>query len=362
MIHEHPAAQLQEAWIHTIRDQAKEAEAAGRLQPAQLQLAYAQQWFKMLVPEQYTGSALVLPQVVRLEEAIAWADGSMGWVVTLCSGAGWFGGFITPALAQQIFAGADACLAGSGAATGTAEILPEGYKVSGRWLHASGAPHNTIFTANCVLTEKGVPLTNEAGEPVIKPFAFYRAEVTIVDTWTSFGLVATASHAFEISNLVVPAERAFALDERSAIIDHPLYHYPFLQLAEITLAANLSGMAIHFIDEATALVPFKRAAEQTILQQAIQQATMAMQEARQSFYAAIDSSWQQLEDHKSITQSTLQEVSDAARKLAVQSRRLTDELYPYCGLAAAAKDSTINRIWRDLHTASQHSLLVFPRN
>jgi alkylation response protein AidB-like acyl-CoA dehydrogenase len=146
------------------------------------------------------------------------------------------------------------------------------------------------------------------------------------------------------------------------LIDLPLYHYPFLQLAEITLAANLSGMALHFIEEAAALLPFKRAAEQPVLQQGIQQATAALQEIRHAFYTVIDASWQQLERNKTITAGTLQQVSDAARTLAQQSRYLIDELYPYCGLAAAAKESNINRVWRDLHTASQHSLLVYPRN
>jgi hypothetical protein len=76
---------------------------------------------------------LALLQAVRLEEAIAEAEGSCGWVVTRCAGAGWFAGFLPPALAREVVATAGMCLAGSGAATGTAQRTAEGWRINGRW-------------------------------------------------------------------------------------------------------------------------------------------------------------------------------------------------------------------------------------
>src|SRR5690606_14262993 len=111
-----------------------------------------------------------LPQAVRLEEALAWADGSLGWTLTLCAGANWFAGFLDSGLAKEIFADKKVCLAGSGAATGTAEVIPEGYLLHGKWRYATGAPHATMITANCVITEDGKPLLNIDGSPVIKAF------------------------------------------------------------------------------------------------------------------------------------------------------------------------------------------------
>jgi hypothetical protein len=97
------------------------------LHPAQLQLVYEQQWFNLLAPAVYGGLQTPLPELIKLEEALSWADGSLGWVVTLCCGAGWFGGFIDPTIAQQIYSDPKACLAGSGAPTGTATITGDGY-------------------------------------------------------------------------------------------------------------------------------------------------------------------------------------------------------------------------------------------
>src|SRR4051812_12420303 len=98
----HPSYLLKPEWVKTIRDTAAEAEKLAQLHPDQLSLVYEQGWFKFLVPKAYSGLQLPLPDMVRLEESLAWANGSLGWVVTLCSGAGWFGGFLAADTAHEI--------------------------------------------------------------------------------------------------------------------------------------------------------------------------------------------------------------------------------------------------------------------
>lgn len=60
-----------------------------------------------------------------------------------------------------------------------------------------------------------------------------------------------------------------------------------------------------------------------------------------------------------IEEAVLKEVSRLSRELSHQSRNIVDTLYPYAGLEAAKKETELNRVWRDLHTASQHALLTF---
>jgi hypothetical protein len=57
--------------------------------------------------------------------------------------------------------------------------------------------------------------------------------------------------------------------------------------------------------------------------------------------------------------SGYEDVSRTSHALAVVARQWVDTLYPYAGLGAANVGSEINRVWRDVHTASQHPLLVF---
>lgn len=356
----HPSALLQPEWVSLIRQFAPEAEKLGQLHPAQLDLVYRQQWFNLLAPKAYGGLQIPLTELVRLEEALSWADGSLGWVVTLCSGAGWFGGFLDPSLAGQIYSDKKACLAGSGAATGTATMSGNGYVINGSWKYASGVHHATYITVNCEIVDANGTVLKD-GVPLVLPFVIDRKDVKLVNGWKYVGMIATGSDAYTINNLYVDKSRCFEIDPPAAIIKDQLYTYPFLQLAEATLAANLSGMAIHFIDlcvpafanKATNLRRVNEA-NALVMDEALTACTQLLNQVRDTFFTAVDTSWQDADNA-----NKLNAVSSSSRVLAKVARECVDELYPYCGLLAASPDTEINRVWRDLHTASQHALLTF---
>lgn len=361
----HPSSVLTQQQIELIRENAFIAEYDKNISPAMLSLVYEQGWFKLLVPQVYGGVEMLLPELVKLEEAISWADGSLGWVVTLCAGAGWFGGFLDPSFARHIFDDEKVCLAGSGAATGTAEIVDEGYKINGKWMHASGAPQATVFTANCTITKDSVAVKDEAGNSKVLSFTFLKDEVNIIPQWKAMGMVATASFPYEVKDVVVPANRSFKIDISALQIDAPLYRYPFLQLAEATLAANISGMAMHFIDLCEVLFESKQKKSGALLASdehvftALLRAKEDMKEARTNMYHALELSWEQGVTHEVISGELLHMVSVSSRNLAKTSRQSVNELYPFCGLTAAYSDTELNRVWRDINTAGQHALLVF---
>ncbi|MCJ8210589.1 acyl-CoA dehydrogenase [Mucilaginibacter sp. RS28] len=360
----HPSELLKPEWVKIIRGEAMAAEQAGLLQAGQLELIYQQQWFKILVPKIYGGLELPLPEVVRLEEAFAWADGSLGWVITLCAGAGWFGGFLQPKVAEQIFADPKACLAGSGASTGTALKTADGYQLSGSWKYASGIKHATHFTANCIIRQGEETLPDADGNPLIIPFVIDRADAELIPAWKYVGMMGTGSHAFKMNEVKVPASRSFKIEAESAVVKNPLYTYPFLQLAETTLAANLSGMALHFIDlcepifEERIQIKKLTAYQHSVLKEALQEEKENLRNLRRFFYEALDQSWNSFTSGKH-TEAELKTVSQTSRVLALASRESVDRLYPYCGLIAASPDTEINQVWRDIHTASQHTLLTF---
>jgi alkylation response protein AidB-like acyl-CoA dehydrogenase len=355
----HPSKQLTADQITIIRNDAATAESDGKLQPAQLELVYKERWFKMLVPNLYSGLELSLPQEVQLIEAISWADGSMGWAVTLCTGAGWFGGFVDAKLSDKIFANPKVCLAGSGAPGGTAFLDGDGYKISGTWKYASGALHATHFTANCIINSPD-------GKAEICAFIFDEKDVIVHSAWNYNGMVATGSHSFEVKDLHVGADRCFKIDPAFAVMPNPLYQYPFHQLAEATLAVNISGLAIHFIDLCEGLFAEKKVNknltpnQQTELDEVLAKAIKKINAVRPGFHTTMYHSWTDyLGNNKKDPAVNLQKVSAISRKLAKTSLQVVDELFPYCGLIAASTGSEINRVWRDIHTASQHALLTF---
>jgi alkylation response protein AidB-like acyl-CoA dehydrogenase len=361
----HPSKFIDETDVSSIRSTAAEAGQMGMLHPEQLRVVYKNKWFKLLVPEVYTGLQITLPDLVRLQEAISWTDGSTGWVVTLCSGAGWFGGFISLETAG-LFNDPKVCLAGSGAAGGTADITETGYIINGTWKYASGAHHATHITANCIIKKNGEPVLDDDGEPLVLPFIFDKKEVNVLPAWKYIGMVATGSDAFEIKNLVVAANRQFKIDPAATIVPDPLYQYPFLQLAEATLAVNMSGIAIHFMDLCEGIFqdkikqPRLTGDQKVLLINELDQAKNNINLAREMYFEAIDQSWNIIKKENAVPNEQLNRVSITSRRLAQLARETVDRLYPLCGLIAASTETEINRSWRDLHTASQHALLTFP--
>src|SRR5688500_11496235 len=243
-----PSEILQPGIVEKIRAEAADAEASRCLTAIQHNIIVEQQWFNMYVPKSYGGLGLQLPEILKLEEAIAWADGSTGWVVTLCSGAAWFVGFLSPSMIKEVFNDSQVCFAGSGSVTGTAEKTGEGYEVNGYWKYATGSLLATVFTMNCHVVENGLKLYKADGSPVIKSFLLKRLEVKIHNTWHAMGMIATGSHSFEVSNVFVSSDRAFIIGPDHATSDNIIFQYPFLQLAETTLAVNISGMAWRFVE------------------------------------------------------------------------------------------------------------------
>ncbi len=342
--------------------EAPEAEAAGRLTERQLEIIHDAGWFRMFVPRECGGLQLPLPEALLLEESLAAVDGSLGWTVTLCSGAGLFAGFVQAGLRDLMFRDPRLCIGGSGAPSGTAERVAAGWRVSGHWHFATGTPHLTAFSTNCRIMENGRPITDAEGNEQIRSFLFLPEEVSPRDDWNVMGLRATASRSFRIDDLVVPENRSFLIRPEAATLADPVYRYPFLQFAELTLAANFGGMGLAFLDCFGQSLDAHggTGARKHLRAEALHAAAGDLELLRSKFHGAAAASWTAMNESQGIPGAMLQELSAASRGLAAGVRHMVTELYPYAGLVAADPRTRINRIWRDLFTATQHSLLTYP--
>ena len=349
--------------IDILRSQSHLAEQDGKLTAAQLDIIYKEKWFNMYVPPAYGGLGYSLPKAIQLIETLAWVDGSIGWVVTLGSGANLFLGYMNARQTSFFFNGAKACLAGSEANTGTAIPVEGGYIISGKWKYATGSAHATAFTANCVLQKDDV--AEETSVAAAGSFIFNRAEVTIGDDWNSIGMRATSSNSFFVDKLFVPSDRQFFIDPAKAVLPDPIFQFPFLQFAEVTLAANFSGMVMHYTEECRKLLE-KRIINKTLpveqsceILELLGRAITGMEKNRDMFYHALISVWESGEDERKWNPKHLYNLSVTSKKMVKELLKIVDGLHPYTGMEGASRSSLINRIWRDIHTASQHQLVIF---
>ncbi|MBN3519844.1 acyl-CoA dehydrogenase [Algoriphagus lutimaris] len=342
------------------------AEKLGSLPDEWLELIYQEKWFKMFVPVELGGLAYSFPEALQIEERLARLDGSLGWTITLCAGAGWFVGFMNEQLRNSVFPASNLCLAGSGFVGGKADFVNGEYEISGSWTYASGALHATNFTANCEILENGKPLMDEEGNPLVKAFLLEKNEVEILDGWNYMGMIATGSHAFKAEKIKVPAYRAFEIKPDKTTLKDSIYKFPFLQFAEATLAVNVLGVSQHLIDlieESFWKRHYYRKYDQKHLsyfQKILEKKKKKLDKFRNEFYEEVDKSWDELGIHGKISKKNLKSLSKSARKLSHKCREYHAVLYPFSGLEAAKTHTELNRVWRDFNTVSQHALLIFP--
>lgn len=349
----YPRHFIAEHLAEALRNDAYEAEQRKTLHERQYAIILSQNWFNLYVPHVFGGLELPLPEILRIEEGIAWADASSAWVVTLCSGAAWFVGFLDRSLASGLFKSNSVCFAGSGALTGIADRTSGGYEINGYWPYATGSLFATAFTVNCLVRENGRQVYVADGSPLVNSFVLMRDEVKIHPTWHAMGMVATGSHSIEVKNVTIPASRSFIIHADHAVLENPVFRYPFLQLAETTLTVNLSGMACRFLDLCGVVSAEKN---NDMLAGKISESGERLKHARNIFYRQSDNAWHSLVTGREIPKPLLADVSNASHALVDCSREVIGMLYPYLGLEAADTGNEMNRIWRNFHTAGQHGL------
>lgn len=342
--------------------EAIQAEESGSLTEWMFNLAYRKQLFHLFVPQTYGGRQCDLPEALEWLEATSWLDGSLGWTTTLGAGAGLFGAFMDPELAQSVFDDPRQFITGSGFPGGKAAIKNDGYQVSGQWKYATGIDHATLITATCYITQNG-KVRQEGGEPILKAMAFYSQEVNWQSNWQSYGLKGTGSHNFEVDNINIPTKRSFTIQPSASKVEGLLYKYPFDPFAQATLATSLIGMAGRFHSEAKELILSRN---NTKLQEELPEPVRTelsssqnkFREARNLLYVAVEDSWKNLDMKDGLNQTLESRVSDQSRVSCKKALESTQQIYPFLGMSAINPKSVINRCWRDLHTASQHMLLT----
>lgn len=345
---------------------AAKAEQMAKLPSEWLEVIYREKWFQLFVPRELGGRGASLPESLKIEEELAFTDGSLGWTVTLCAGAGWFAGFFEKDLRKEVFQDPKVCLAGSGFVGGKADLQGEEYLVSGHWSYASGALHATHFTANCELLENGKAVLDQKGNPIVKAFILKKEEVEILDGWSYMGMIATGSHAFKTENLRVPLNRAFVILPEKATLKGAIYRYPFLQFAEVTLAVNILGITRHLIELIENAFKTRHAYRKfdkrhlDYFEKVFEKQDKKLKSLQKEFHSVIEFSWNELQKEGKISKSSLKKISKISRKLTQNCREISGKLYPFAGLEAAKTNTELNRVWRDFNTVSQHALLIFP--
>ncbi|WP_262148003.1 acyl-CoA dehydrogenase family protein [Chryseobacterium foetidum] len=296
------------------------------------------------VPKMYGGLGFRLNQGLQILFDWSKIDGSLGWMLTLCSGANFFSRNLKPDIAKELFSDSKTCFGGSGMIGGTAEKQSdETFLINGLWHFATGAPHLSHFTLNAKLLENGIPLLDKSGSEMIRSFVISKDKVEIIPNWKSMGMKATGTYSFKAENVKVSEEYSFVYDE--FFTDDVLDKIPFRIFADLTLLVNYLGMAAHFSEEA---IKIRSNLDLSSFNK------MINNELDKTFDFANEIE-DILNDFETVSSEKQSEIHIFAADLVERLSHQILEIYFQLGIKATHTDSLIYQIFCDYFTATQHA-------
>ncbi len=359
-------AQLAELTLF-LRGHANEADRLAQLPEQVVRTLIELRSFRLWIPRRYGGLELPLPQALAIYEAAGRIDGSIGWAVMIGSGGGLFAAYLDPAVAGEIFAPANALIAGSGAPEGRAERIAGGYRVSGRWRYASGANYATTFTANCVVTADGLPLVDADGGPLIRAMSFTPSQVAVLPSWDTSGMRGTGSHDFEVRDVLVPDRRTFSVFTDAPREAGVLYRLPFGVLTELPITAVAVGIARHALDAFALLAKQKKlhGSDNSLADDPTVQSQYAASHARwrvvqAAMYSLAEQGWRAALSGLRPSAHELAEITASCTWCISELEVAVGDLTRLAGMSAIAQGEELARSSRDLQALAAH-VAVSPR-
>jgi alkylation response protein AidB-like acyl-CoA dehydrogenase len=309
--------------------------------------------FRALVPRSHGGDELELAEHLSVLEALAAADGSVGWTVAIGASAPVIGGHLPAATFDAMYAdGPDVVGAGSFNPTGAATPVAGGYRVNGRWAFASGCTHAHWFVAHCFVDDGRVP--------PLRMMVMPPSDVEILDTWSTMGMRGTGSHDFTVADVFVPEERSFSIFEVPEI-DFQLLHVPELCLASMSFAAVAVGIAGAALGDVVGLAAGKvpmfadsTLAANPLFRHRLGRADAALRAARAALHAGAVEASAMAATGAEFDDASRARLRSTATWVVETAVALVETAYRAGGGTALYASSPLQRRLRDIETLAQH--------
>lgn len=352
-----------EALVETLLKRAEEIEEARRL-PADLSDAFARAGFyRLCVPEIYGGLEAPPMETMRAVETLARGDGSAAWCVFIGATSGTILASLPEEAAREIFATPETLLCGVFAPRGTATAEEGGYRVEGQWPWGSGTENADWILAGCRVIRDGEVETFPNGVPRPGAMMLSRDQVEFLDTWHVTGLAGTGSTDFKVDGAFVPERRVGGIGGQRRL-DRPLYAFPQFGLLSMGIAAVSLGMTRAAIDELVALADVKTPtmssrtlARRPSTQSDVARAEALLRSARAFYYEAIEEAWEVAQRGEGLPLAQRRDVRLATTHATHASAQAIDLMYNLAGGTSVYRSSPLQRIFRDVHVATQHMMV-----
>jgi len=351
------------ALIPTLRSRERAAIQAGQVPRETIETLQEAGFFKVLQPARFGGFELSPRVYCEIARTLAEGCMSSAWVYAVIAVHNWQMALFADQAAQEVW-GRDpnTRVSSSYMPVGKVQVVPGGYRLSGRWAFSSGSAH-----CDWVILGANVPPATADGKPEPRNFLVPRTDYRIVENWDVMGLRGTGSNDIVVEDAFVPEHRTICeLDmfnlqcpghqhNRGA-----LYRIPFAQIFNRTISTTSLGalkraLAV-FIDttrEKRATYTGDRLARDTTIQFVVAQVERTLDEqmlvldrdARELMHHAQEGTWT-LERRAALGASTTGTVSRCVEAI--------DKLMEFSGAKALYRGNVIQQAFLDIHCARAH--------
>jgi alkylation response protein AidB-like acyl-CoA dehydrogenase len=317
----------------------------------------AAELLKLFVPTALGGAEASPLDGLEVTEELAYHDGSTAWCQMIAMTTGVLGGYLPAEHATTIYAPAGAITGGLAAPMGEATASDGGgIVVSGRWAWGSGTRHCTWIGGGTRLPSGGVG------------FVFFDpADVELLDTWRVAGLEGTGSTDYAVAGAHVPEGRWVQVGSTAPTSDGPLYRFSFFGLLAVGVCSVALGLARRAVDELVALAAVKAPqgstrplAERSPVQADVADAEAAVRSARSFLEDVVGDAWDAVAAGGVASDEQRRSIRLATTNATAASARAVDLMYTAGGGASIYDDHPLQRVFRDVHVATQHAM-VAPR-
>jgi alkylation response protein AidB-like acyl-CoA dehydrogenase len=345
-----------------LQGSAAEIDAKRELPLAALEAMHREGMFRLLLPRSVGGMELDPLTYNQAVETIATGDASAAWCMNQNTGCSMSAAYLAPDVAWKIF-GADrrGVLAWGQAPGHKAIAVPGGWRVSGKWLFASGSRHATWLGAHVqTVAEDGTPFLSPDGKPIERTMLFPRHVATITDVWQVMGLRGTGSDSYEVRDLFIPADHALARDTDPDRREHgALYRFATGHIYASGFAAVAMGVARASLDAFIALARDKTPAlaqtslrDNNVVQSKVAVAWATLQSARAWLHQVLRDAWAEAETQP-LSVETRMAIRLASTYAIQQSRLVVDTAYHEAGATAIFDANPFERRFRDMNAVTQ---------
>jgi alkylation response protein AidB-like acyl-CoA dehydrogenase len=189
------------------------------------------------------------------------------------------------------------------------------------------------------------------------------SEIEFFDTWHVSGLCGTGSTDFAMNDLFVPDARAVGLGVDGPL-ERPLYAFPQFGLLAMGIAAVALGLARAAIDALVAIAGGKTPqgsarplAARPAAQADVSRAEALLRSSRAFYYEAIERAWEGACARGRIEAEHRRDVRLATTHATRSCAEAVDLMYDLGGGTSVYQKSPLQRVFRDVHVATQHMMV-----